>query len=204
MPRPYLTAFVALWVLALVEGFLIFLILRQLGLQALETAGAVTRDGLNVGTQAPELSGVLYVGDPERTTGRVSSDFGKALVLFTSPDCRPCAAIMPGVNAVLANSEQVRVVVIIPGSDMTAAVAMQQKFSLSQVVVAAEGSSRAFDAYRVRVTPFGFVVHKGLIAAKGTCGSPDLLAALLERGGVTEEARQLEIFARQSIEEVSA
>jgi len=54
----------------------------------------------------------------------------------------------------------------------------------------AEDGSGAFSRYRVRVTPFAFVLSEdGRVVAKGLCNSAARLRALLLAGGLLEAAR---------------
>jgi hypothetical protein len=61
----------------------------------------------------------------------------------------------------------------------------------------AEDGSGAFSRYRVRVTPFGFVIGgDGRILAKGLCGDRARLRGLLEAADMHEIARDLPAAAQ--------
>jgi len=80
------------------------------------------------------------------------------------------------------------VLAVVAGSGQSAA-QTQAKYTLRFPVVAEHGS-QAFESYRVRVTPFGFVIGEdGRIRAKGLCDSGLRLHDLLEAGGMEEAAR---------------
>ena len=61
----------------------------------------------------------------------------------------------------------------------------------------AEDGSDAFGRYRVRVTPFGFVIGgDGRILAKGLCGDQARLRGLLEAADLPDIARSLPAMAQ--------
>ncbi len=60
---------------------------------------------------------------------------------------------------------------------------LREKFQLP-VPCLAEGGSGAFSSYRVRVTPFGFVIGEdGRVPAKGLCNDANRLRELLSAAG---------------------
>ncbi len=69
---------------------------------------------------------------------------------------------------------------------------VNDKFQLPFEAIADDGSGSA-ERYRVRVTPFGFVVGEdGRIRAKGLCNGRERLKELLVAGGLEKMARALE------------
>lgn len=178
----------ALWLLLLVQGVLLLLIYRHFGLATLGTIAGIQRDGLPVGERAPAISGVTAEGAvmpwaPERH-GR------SQLLLFLAPNCQSCAQILPLVNqlACRANGHGPSIVGITPGGQESA-VQLAEKLRPSFLCLATD---EAVPNYRVRVTPFGFVVGKdGRILAKGLCSDAVRLRDLLITGGMTDAAAAL-------------
>ncbi|HYO29688.1 MAG TPA: TlpA disulfide reductase family protein, partial [Thermomicrobiales bacterium] len=162
-----LVSYVALWVLVAVMAVLLVLLYRHFGMMSLGTLEGVQRDGLPVGSVAPTISGIDAKGadkgwDPK--TGR------HQLLLFAAPDCEPCATVMPHVNRLGRSRDAgVDVAAIVPGP-MSETVLMVNRYDPPFTTLAEDGSG-AFGRFRVRVTPFGFIIGPdGRILAKGLCG----------------------------------
>jgi len=190
MPTVFYLSYAALWVLLLLQGVLLLLVYRHLGLMVMGTAEGVQRDGLRVGELAPALTGVTSSG--ERVVWDPKAG-GAQLVLFASPDCRPCAQIFPYVSqlATARDGRALPVVAVTVGAQ--AAVArLEDKFRPPFLCFADEGS-QGLSRYRVRVTPFGFVVSEdGRVLAKGLCSDVRRLRALLDAAGLDGPAALLE------------
>ncbi len=190
MPTLFYVSYAALWLLVLVEGGLLLLVYRHFGLMALGTLEGVQRDGLPVGEVAPQVSVLTAEGaavdwSPQR--GRPE------LLLFATPDCEPCGRVLPAVArlAAAANGRHVGVTVLVPGPRQEAA-RLAEQFALPFPCLAEEGSG-ASERYRVRVTPFAFVIGEdGRILAKGLCSDAEQLRGLLAVGGLNGAAAVLE------------
>jgi peroxiredoxin len=175
----------ALWVLVLALALLVLVIYRHFGMAALGTFEGVQRDGLQVGEEARKLTGVDARGDPF-----VWGPGAPTLLLFAAPECQPCAAVLPWVNRLTAAREelQLEALAVVAGAGQSAT-QTQEKYSLRFPVVAEDGS-QAFENYRVRVTPFAFVIGEdGRVRAKGLCDNAVRLHDLLEAGGMEAAAR---------------
>lgn len=179
----FMAAFGVLWLLVLFQGVLILLMYRHFGLMSLETAGAVSRDGLRIGDSAPTINGVNAAG---LQTSWVPERERFNLVLFAAPECEPCAQVLPDIAILgLDDFAPVSTLVVVPGSSEDAR-AVTDKYG-SSLRCLAEGDAAVFDAYRVRVTPFAFVIDPyGRVARKGVCSNPQLLHNLLDVTGDVE------------------
>ena len=184
-----LVSYVALWVLVVVMAVLLLLLYRHFGMMSLGTLEGVQRDGLPVGSIAPAISGITADGvdrgwDPK--TGRYQ------LLLFAAPDCEPCATVMPHVNRLgRARDAGVDVAAIVPGP-RSEAVRMVNRYEPPFTTLAEDGSG-AFNRFRVRVTPFGFVIGPdGRVLAKGLCGDAGRLGNLLHAAGLKDAAALLQ------------
>ena len=79
----WLVSFIALWIIVILEGVLIVLLYRQLGVLYLGSASGVSRDGLAVGSPAPDFQ----LPDADGQTRRLSDYRGRnVLLLFGSPN----------------------------------------------------------------------------------------------------------------------
>ena len=180
----------ALWVLVVVLALLVLLVYRHFGMAALGTLEGVQRDGLAVGDQALELTGVDAAGDPFIW----APGGAPAFLLFAASECQPCAAVLPFVNRLAeAADSAVDVIAVVAGASPSAT-RMQETYGLSFPVLAEDGS-QGFQGYRVRVTPFGFVVGEdGRVRAKGLCSDASRLRDLLAAGGMEAAAQ---VIARE-------
>lgn len=188
-----LVSYVTLWVLVAVMAVLLVLLYRHFGMMSLGTLEGVQRDGLPVGSVAPTISGITAEGadkgwDPK--TGRYQ------LLLFAAPDCEPCATVMPHVNRLGRSRDAgVDVAAIVPGPK-SEAVRMVNRYDPPFTTLAEDGSG-AFGRFRVRVTPFGFIIGPdGRILAKGLCGDIGRLGNLLHAAGLKDAAALLQATAQ--------
>lgn len=187
----FYVSYVAMWLLLLVEGILIVLLYRHIGVQALGTADGIQRDGLSIGEIAPPVSGLTQTGErvvwpqrPERAR----------LLLFVAPECAPCARVLPYITHLQTAAPAgagLTMLAVVAGQPVAAA-QLAEKFALTFPCLAEEGTGTA-DRYRVRVTPFAFIIGAdGRVLAKGLCDSPARLRDLLVAGGVHEAIADLE------------
>jgi methylamine dehydrogenase accessory protein MauD len=179
-------SYVVLWVVVVLQGVALLLVLRHFGLAAMSSAMGHTRDGLGVGSRAPDLEGMDRSG--RRT--RWAADGADAVLYFAAPGCEPCEAMAPLVNdlARRGRGAGLDVVVVAEGGPMENEHVSSLFPSATTVVSEAHD---LFDRFLVRVTPFAFLVHEGAVAAKGVCSSPEALAHLLESGGRPDLAATL-------------
>jgi peroxiredoxin len=185
MSALFYVSYFVLWILVAVIAVLLLLIYRHFGLMTLGTIEGVQRDGLPLGEVAPALAGV----SPDGTEVSWRTATGRAhLLLFATPDCGPCAEVMPYVNRLAqVPTSDVAITAIVPGPRAEAERLVEEYGARFECL--AEDSSGAFDRYRVRVTPFAFVIGEdGRIRSKGLCSDPHRLEALLAAGGRDEAA----------------
>jgi hypothetical protein len=148
----------------------------------------VQRDGLPIGELAPTVTGVTPQGLIATFTPQLQRS---ELLLFASLNCRPCETILPTVDHLASGrGHQFTVTTIVVGLPEEAA-ELVNKFAPNFNCFAEAGSGAA-DRYRVRVTPFAFVIGPdGRILAKGLCSDVTKLRDLLLAGGLAEEATSL-------------
>lgn len=194
MSTIFYVSYGALWLLLLVMGVLLLLLYRHFGMMTLGTLEGVQRDGLPIGTAAPLISGVTAQGDElvwEPRRGRPE------FLVFASPNCEPCADVLPHVNRLATrNAQSLGVTAVVAGPQEVAAKLIEQQEHDPAYVCLAEDGSGALDRYRVRVTPFAFVIGTdGRILAKGLCGDQVRLRNLLLAGGLEEVAAKVGVEA---------
>lgn len=168
-----------LWLVVVSLAILVVLVYRHFGLMAMETGEGVSRDGLGVGRVAPPVRG--FDGRAEEAHWAHSTE-RPSLLLFASPECEPCVSVLPYVRSLAG---EVSVTSIVAGDTHDAA-RMQEAIGATFGAIA-EGSEEIFDLYRVKATPFGFVVGTdGRIRSKGLCNSKQNLQHLLVAAGLPE------------------
>ncbi len=189
MSSVFYISYVAMWFLVMIEGVLLLLVYRHFGLVALGTAEGVQRDGLAVGDVAPPMSGITAEGEPVSWAPQPGHAH---LLLFAAPECRPCAQVVPYINRLAARSD-VDVALVVSGPQDGVARLVDKFHPPSSVACLADDGSGVYKRYRVRVTPFAFIVGEdGRIRAKGLCSDPMRLRDLLAMGGLDAAAGLLE------------
>ena len=188
MSGAWLASYIALWAVVLFQGVIIFLLLRQLGVMYLGTARGVARDGLAPGQRAPDFTLPDLEGRPVSLV-----DFRglPLLLIFGSPTCVPCRALIPDLNVLASERrEELRVLFLSQGRvDDTRRFASE---AAVQVPVAAHPDDDLPGKYKARVTPFAFLIDgEGIIRAKGLANNRDHLDLLLRMADAqTSEERR--------------
>jgi len=182
MPVFFYISYTALWLLVLILSVLVLLLYRHFGLATLGTAEGVQRDGLPIGEKAPPFSGLTVQGE---LIAWEPSHNHITLLGFISPDCSPCARILPYIKQLEKTKHDIDIVLVTSGP-LATITSVVNKFRLPATILSmADDGSGAADTYRVRVSPFAFVIGKDRqILGKGLCDRPERLQTLLEAGGV--------------------
>lgn len=187
MEGVWLVSYIVLWLVVLTLGLLVLLLYRQLGIMYLGTAQGVSRDGLEPGTLAPDFS----LSDQYGQGQRLSAYRGRNLVLvFGSPHCSPCRILMPQLHEWASAHPDVPVLWLnaaSPEENMR----FVAETSATLPVLAHPPHDKLLDRYKVRVTPFTFLLDEnGVIRAKGllnTKGYLDMYYKELMTGSAYEQ-----------------
>lgn len=190
----WLIAFIALWVVVVLQGFFILFLYREVGLHLLNRAEAVSRDGLKVGLAAPE---VLL---PDVLSGEMVklSDFRQSpqLVIFGGPQCTACHELLPDMLQFAVEQRMVQVV-LITGADVEASRNYATRNDFRRIRVLSDPNQELYAAFGTRVTPFGFFVDgQGAIRAKGLLNHRDHIEILLQMAAREMEISPAELGAR--------
>ncbi|MEX1254990.1 MAG: TlpA disulfide reductase family protein [Dehalococcoidia bacterium] len=176
MSGPWLISYIVLWGIVFLQGAVVFLLLRQLGMMYLGTAQGVARDGLAPGTAAPEFAVQALDG-----RGLSLADFRglPLLLVFGSPSCAPCKALIPDLNAFAQEyAGDLRVLFLSRGE-----LELTQRFAEEnavEVTVAVHPDESLPDQFKVRVTPFAHMLDaEGVVQAKGLANNRQHLDMLL-------------------------
>ena len=181
MPIIFYISYIAQWILLVILSALVLLLYRHFGLMALGTVEGIQRDGLSVGETAPLFSGIIASGE---AIAWEPIDNHTYFLAFVSPTCAPCARVIPFINQVAATMKNVQVVLVVAGLRDNAALLIDTFHLEPSILCIAEEGSGASERYRVRVTPFAFLVGANKrILAKGLCDKPERLQEMLSASG---------------------
>lgn len=192
MPTAFYVSYVMLWVFMVFIAVLVLLIYRHFGIIEMGSYEGVQRDGLALGERGMEFSGVTAAGQDmtiEPAKGR------NRFLLFAHPDCGPCAHIMPFANhlgqAVADGALDLELISVVSGPKAEVE-RMVEKYNPTFLALAEDGSG-VFDHYKVRVTPFAFVVGgDGRVLAKGLCNDAVRMRDMLDAAGLPKAAAEIE------------
>lgn len=186
----WLISYIVLWALVLALSVLVFLLYRQLGVMYLGTAEGVSRDGLDRGARAPNFNLTDQYGNPQKL-----SDYrGRSvLLLFGSPHCSPCRTLLPQLHDWAKSHPEVGVIWLNAAS-VDESLKFVSDTGATLPIAPYTPEENLLDKYRVRVTPFLFMVDEnGIIRSKGLVNSKggiDLYYKELKTGspdGTTQE-----------------
>jgi methylamine dehydrogenase accessory protein MauD len=179
MSGVWLASYVVLWAVVLFQGLVIFILLRQLGLMYLGTARGVAHDGLALGESAPDFTLRGLKGQ----TISLADFRGLPLVLvFGSPNCVPCRALVPDLNSFARERSRDLHVLFLSRGGLEDARRFAGESGL-QVSTAIHPDDELANTYKVRVTPFAFLISsEGTIRAKGLANNREHLDMLLRTG----------------------
>jgi len=172
---------VVLWVLVLALSAVVLALTRQLGVlhQRIAPAGALMLNrGLTVGEPAPVLE-LAALDGRELRVGLARDDGRSTLLLFVSPSCPVCKALLPAVKSSRRDERAWMDVILASDGDSAA----QREFVRAQglegipyVVSAALGL-----AYQVSRLPFAALLdEQGVLRARGLVNSREHLESLFE------------------------
>jgi methylamine dehydrogenase accessory protein MauD len=182
MTAAWIASLVALWLLVLLLGFLLYGALRALSLQdwrlqQLEatTPGRVGRSGLKPGTRAPDFTLPAAAGGEVSLHGLAGR---KVLLVFMQSGCGPCERLMPELNR-LQQAGEVQVVAVNngePGPTREWAAAAHARFPVA--VQERYSVSRKYETF---ATPFAFLIdERGVIASRGIVNHRQHITYLLD------------------------
>ncbi len=188
MSGPWLVSYIALWAIVFVQGAVIFLLLRQLGVMYLGTAQGVARDGLAPGTKAPDFTVEALDGGSVSLAGFRGLPL---LLVFGSPACAPCKALIPDLNAFAREREGALRVLFLSRGELEPARAFAAENDV-QVAVAVHPDESLPEKFKARVTPFAHLIDaEGVVQAKGLANNRqhlDMLLSAARLGDNTNEA----------------
>jgi len=179
MDRLGMVSNIALWVIALIQGCVLVVLVRQIGVLhlRLQPAGARTTNvGPEIGTTLPEIQANDIHGSlaPVITYGRAR------LLLFIAPPCDACRELLPAAKTIARNERG--------GLDVVFVTAFEDE-AVNRTYVAQQGlgdwpyimSAHLAQEYGVLGTPYALAVDaEGVVRAKGIVNHIEHLESLVE------------------------
>lgn len=164
----WLISYIVLWALVVGLGVLVLLLYRQLGIMYLGTAEGVSRDGLEKGATAPDFT----LTDQYGTSHRLSQYRGQPVtLLFGSPHCSPCRILLPQLDD-WAQAHPDMAILWLNAASPEESQKFVSELGANLPVLPYTPAENLLDRYRVRVTPFTFLLdERGIIRAKGLANS---------------------------------
>jgi methylamine dehydrogenase accessory protein MauD len=204
----WLISYIVLWLLVLALGILVFLLYRQLGIMYLGSAEGVSRDGLDRGVRAPDFT----LSDQHGEKHQLSRYRGKPVILvFGSPHCNPCRTLLPQLHEWAAAHPEASVLWLNATSE-DESLKFVSDTGATLPVLPHPPEVNLMDRFKVRVTPFMFLLDEGgIVRTKGLVNSKSGLdlyyrelqggPAVIEEGGEDEHGdhvhdREIEAEAR--------
>jgi methylamine dehydrogenase accessory protein MauD len=179
-----LVSHVLLWLIVVVLCFVVFALMRQIGVlhERVFPAGALmTGRGPQVGEPAP-VSDLLAFDESRIALGDGTSS---TLLLFVSPSCPVCKTLLPIVNSVARSEARDHPLQVILASDGDTPEDRRQHLEFISAHHLAKNryviSRRLGLAFVVEKLPFAALIDKaGVIRAKGLVNSREHLESLFE------------------------
>jgi len=170
-----------LWFVVIVLSVALLAVVRQLGVlhERIAPVGALMlAKGLKVGEFAPRVA-VQDIEGRALSLGSARSDERATLLMFVSPTCPVCKALLPVLKANLASERAWLDIVLASDGDAASQaefVAAHRLNSFSYIVSAPLGI-----AYQVNRLPFAALIDaQGILRARGIVNSREHLESLFE------------------------
>lgn len=176
MSSVFLISYVLLWCVALLEGMLLVLVYRQVGLYLLGGRGRAELGGIPEGAKAPPID--VRVGQSKRLLTWTECDRDAWLVLFTLSGCPMCdelASRLPDLGRQWGNRfKLVWLEHEMPGVDPRLPPGLEPWIS-------ATADRSAYEAFDVRAAPFAYIIRRdGLVTTRRLVNDLEDLHRILE------------------------
>lgn len=170
-----------LWILVLVLCVALLALARQIGVlhERLQPVGALSLPkGVKVGDTAPQVD-VETVTGARLTIGGGQVRAADQLVVFVSPTCPVCKALLPSLRAIRRSEKSLVEVILASDGDQSEHVTFIQNNSLTDFpYVLSEALGLAFGAGRL---PHAVLIDRtGIVRASGLVNSREHLDSLFE------------------------
>lgn len=182
---------ILLWIVQLLVIFFLIVLFRQFGEIYLNSADAISRDGIPIGDQIPEFVGedlkTSHVVTPRELEGKPT------IMAFISPNCGACKDLIPEWNQCFKDyQEKLNFVLMGIGEREKMEEFVKGREVLGKILW--DRKNQFLQDFRVRATPFAFILdEKGIVRGKGLCNGREHIEGLLE------ELKSLQINVEQEV-----
>jgi methylamine dehydrogenase accessory protein MauD len=181
-------SYIVLWLLVVVLSFVVVALARQIGTLHLRLGprGALEMD--DEGPPLQEAPPPFDLMDLQKRHVSLGGPGSEQLVLFVSPGCSLCEAVLPSLAAVGEAGDLQPLVIADANNEETQAIYGDRR--LKAPVVAA---SRVAQAYRVPGTPYAVILDDlGVVRAKGAINNLEQMEGLVDTARRRIEESKLE------------
>jgi len=179
--NPLLVSNVLLWILVVVLALVVLALVRQVGVlhERITPVGALMlAKGLKVGEVAPTIPLEALSGSG-LTIGGTRSDGRSLLVMFVSPTCPVCKALLPVLKSSRKSEASWLDIVLASDGDLTEQRAFVAEHGLDAFPYVV--SSPLGVSYQVSRLPYAVILdHEGILRARGIINSREHLESLFE------------------------
>jgi methylamine dehydrogenase accessory protein MauD len=179
--NPLLVSNVLLWLLVVVLALVVLALVRQVGVlhERITPVGALMlAKGLKVGEVAPTIP-LEALSGPGLTIGGTRSDGRSLLVMFVSPTCPVCKALLPVLKSSRKSEAGWLDIVLASDGDLTEQRAFVAEHGLDAFPYVV--SSPLGVSYQVSRLPYAVILdHEGILRARGIINSREHLESLFE------------------------
>jgi len=179
--NPLLVSNVLLWLLVVVLALVVLALVRQVGVlhERITPVGALMlAKGLKVGEVAPTIP-LEALSGPGLTIGGTRSDGRSLLVMFVSPTCPVCKALLPVLKSSRKSEAGWLDIVLASDGDLKEQRAFVAEHGLDAFPYVV--SSPLGVSYQVSRLPYAVILdHEGILRARGIINSREHLESLFE------------------------
>ena len=173
MTTPQLIAFEMLWGVLLVEGALLFMLYRHIGVVTQRN-----RKGLPLGRHAPAFSGQNELGETVKLPELLNSDLN--LLVFGSSTCSGCHILLEDEHLrAFISMQSLASYFLHSDSIRQKRASFHENISIFKAVIV---SRKVFDDYQVTDNPYAYLLSKnGIVVARGFVADPRQLIELCKQ-----------------------
>jgi methylamine dehydrogenase accessory protein MauD len=172
----WVASYVILWLLVLILGFIVVALARQVGTLHLRLG---PRGALEMDDEGPPLGEPAIARDVRSLEGknvRVGGAGSAQVIMFVSPGCHLCEAVLPSLG-VAARSKGMLATVLVDSDPLET----EHTFGRRKLDAAVAPAGDLVTLYSVPGTPFVVVIDDmGITRAKGTVNNLEQLEGLID------------------------
>ena len=190
----WLVSYLALWILVIILTIFVLGLVRQLGIMQARLGPEnknllITREGLAVGSAAPDIRGSDVMQQREF---KLANLMGRpSIVIFISPSCAPCQELLPHIPELQNTWGKKGTVVLCSHGPSEASLHLARAHHLA-IPVISDVEGTIAQAYKVRATPFAYRLDpNGIVRRRGIVNNYAGLTELLDDG--TPDELQVEL-----------